>query len=441
MTAPDATRVPDQAPALDRAIGPWTLGANAVNLSLGAGIFALPAAVAAILGPAAILAYLACGLAIALVLTCFVEIGSQVTRSGGAIAYIEDSFGPMAGFVAWIVYSLLFCVVADAAISLVCVDAIASVVPVLADTMARTITLVALFVGLAAVNIIGVRQGARVAVATTVAKLVPLLVVIAAGAVATNWSHLRWTEWPSAARVGEASLLLFFAFSGAEATLTPSGEIRDPARTIPRGVLGGTLALLMIYVSVQVVSQGVLGAELASNAESPLGAVAGQLFGPIGRQLIVVCTALAIFGLLAGDMLASPRGVLPIAERGLLPRVLARVHPRFHTPHVAIAFYAGVACVLALTGAFQPLAVFASVSLLLVYLVVCAAALKLRFTRSRPPGAFRAPGGPLVPVLGVATVLWLLVQSRLVEIVAILAVAAIAVVYYRIRRQFLPDLL
>ncbi|MCX6538520.1 MAG: amino acid permease [Acidobacteria bacterium] len=429
--APDAT--------LDRAIGPWTLGINAVNLSLGAGIFALPAAVAAILGPAAILAYLVCGLAIALVLTCFVEIGSQVTRSGGAIAYIEDGFGPMAGFVAWVIYSILFCVASDAAISLVFVDAMASVVPALGDGLVRAATLVALFGGLAAVNILGVRQGARVAVATTVAKLAPLLLVIGAGWLAMNWSELRWTEWPSAARVGEASLLLFFAFSGAEAALTPSGEIRDPARTIPRGILGGTAALILIYVSVQVVSQGVLGAELAGTTDAPLAAVAGRLFGPVGWRLIVACMAVAIFGTLAGDMLASPRAVLPVAERGVLPRVLARVHPRFHTPHVAIAAYAGLACVLALTGAFRPLAVLASVSLLLVYLVVCVAALKLRLTRPRAPGAFRAPGGPLISLLGIVTVLWLLAQSRLVEAVAVLAIAAIAIVYYRVRRQFLPD--
>jgi APA family basic amino acid/polyamine antiporter len=427
-------------PALERAIGPWTLGANAVNLSLGAGIFALPAAVAAILGPAAILAYLVCGLAIALVLTCYVEIGSQVTRSGGAIAYIEDGFGPMAGFVAWVVYALVFCAASDAAISLVLVDALASVVPALDNALVRAAGLVALFGGLAAVNILGVRQGARVAVATTVAKLAPLVVVIGAGLLAMQWSELRWTEWPSAARVGEASLLLFFAFSGAEAALTPSGEIRDPARAIPRGILGGTAALIAIYVSVQVVSQGILGADLARTTDAPLAAVAGRLFGQAGWDVIVACMAVAIFGTLAGDMLASPRAVLPVAERGVLPRVLARVHPRFHTPHVAIAGYAGLGCLLALTGAFQPLAVLASVSLLLVYLVVCVAALKLRLTRPRMPGAFRAPGGPLVPLLGIATVLWLLLQSSLMEGAAVLAIAAIAFVYYRVRRQFLPDL-
>ena len=254
-----------------------------------------------------------------------------------------------------------------------------------------------------------------------------------------QWSELKWAGWPDASNVGQASLLLFFAFSGAEAALTPSGEIRDSARTVPRGILGGTAVLVLIYVSIQIVSQGVLGAELATNMEAPLGAVAGRLFGPVGWQLIVACTALAIFGTLAGDVLASPRAMLPMAERGLLPAVLARVHPRFHTPHVAIAVYAGLGCLFAVTGAFQALAVLSSVSLLLVYLVICVAALRLRFRGIRPPGAFRSPGGPLVPLLGIATVLWLLAQSRLVEGIAILAVVALAVVYYRIRRQFLPD--
>jgi amino acid transporter len=423
-----------------RAIGPWTLGANALNLSLGGGIFALPAVVAAILGPAAIVAYLVCGVAIALVLACFVEVGSHVTRSGGAIAYIEDSFGPMMGFAAWVIYSLFYCAASDAAISLVCVDAVASVVPVLAEGMPRLVALVVLFGGLAAINIVGVRQGARVAVVTTAAKVVPLLVLIGAGCFAINWSSLQWAEWPTASQIGEASLLLFFAFSGAEAALTPSGEIQNPARTIPRGMFGGTAALIAIYVAIQMVSQGVLGAELPGQTLAPLGAVAGRLFGDVGSQVFVVCTALTIFGTLAGDMLASPRGVLPAAERGVLPHVLARVHPRYRTPHVAIALFAGIACVFAVTGAFQSLAVLASVSLLLVYLLVCFAAFRLRMTKAaRPEGAFRAPGGPLVPALAIVTVLWLLMQCRVVEGVAVVAIGAIAVVYYRVRRQFLPD--
>lgn len=422
---------------LDRALGPWSVGVNAVNLSLGAGIFALPAAVAAILGPAAILAYLVCGVAIALVLTCFAEIGSQTTRSGGAVAYVEDAFGPLAGFLAWVVFTPGFCLASDAAVANVLIGAIGTVVPALAHGLARAVALVLIFTTLAAVNIAGVRQGARMAVATTAAKLAPLLLVIGAGALAMHWEELRWMAWPSTAKVGEASLLLFFAYAGAESAVTPGGEIRDPARTIPRGLLGGTAVLIVLYASVQLMTQGVLGAGITQHADAPLAAVGQRVLGAVGQNLVVVCTALAGLGLLAGDMLASPRALLPMAENGMLPAFLGAVHPRFRTPHVAIAAYAATTCVLAISGAFATLAILASISLLIVYFAVCLAALKLRVTHLRPPGAFRAPGGPLVPLVGAIVVAWLLSHTSAAEARGMALALVIAAVYYAIRRHLL----
>ena len=422
---------------LDRALGPWSVGANAVNLSLGAGIFALPAAVAAILGPAAILAYLVCGVAIALVLTCFAELGSQTRRSGGAIAYLEDAFGPLAGFLAWVIFSPGFCLASDAAVANVLIGAVATVVPAVGHGVARAVALVAIFTTLATVNIVGVRQGARVVIATTAAKLLPLLLVIGAGALAMHWQELHWTAWPSTAKVGEASLLLFFAYTGAESAVTPGGEIRDPARTIPRGLLGGTAVLVLLYAAVQVTTQGVLGAGITQHGDAPLAAAAHQVLGAAGQSLVVVCTALAGLGLLTGDMLASPRSFLPVAESGMLPAVLAAVHLRFRTPYVAIAVYAALTCGLAISGAFAPLAILASIFLLMVYFAVCLAALKVRITRDRPPGAFRAPGGPLVPLLGAIVVAWLLSHTTAPEARGMALVLVAAVVYYAIRRGVL----
>jgi len=430
----------ESGPALVRAIGPWTLGANTVNLTIGAGILVLPGIVAAILGPAAIVAYLICGVAIALVLTCYIEIGTHVTRSGGTIAYIEDAFGPMAGFVGWVIYALVYCLVSDAAIALAMMDAVGSILPAMGVGWIRGVALVVLFGGLAAINISGVRAGVRVAVGLTVAKLVPLLLLIGAGLFAMNWSELRIAEWPSATRLGEACLVLFFMFGGAEAALTSSGEIRDPSRTVRRGVIGGAATVVAIFMLIQVVSQGVLGAGLATATHAPLAALASRLFGGVGGDLLAVVMSISVISTLAGDMLATPRAVMPVAQSGVLPRILARVHPRFRTPHIAIAAFAGLTCFVALTGAFEALAVLASAALLLVYLAICVAALKRRFTHARAPGDFRAPGGPLVPGLGVAVVLWLLAQTRPVEIVVPLALVALAVVYYRIRRQFEPDL-
>jgi amino acid transporter len=263
------------------------------------------------------------------------------------------------------------------------------------------------------------------AVATTVAKLAPLVLVIGAGTFAMHWQALRWPVWPSTAKVGEASLLLFFAYTGAESAVTPGGEIRNPARTIPRGLLGGTAVLIVLYASVQVMTQGVLGAQITQHAD-----------GMAGRSLVVVCTALAGLGLLTGDILANPRTFLPVAESGMLPARLGRVHPRFRTPHVAIAVYAATTCVLAISGAFTPLAILASISVLLIYLAVCLAALKLRLTGSRPPGSFRAPGGPLVPILGAVIVVWLLSHTSAAEARGMALALVLAATYYLIRRRY-----
>jgi amino acid transporter len=419
---------------LVRAIGPWTLGANAVNLTVGAGIFALPAVAAGLLGPAAILAYLVCGVLILLVLGCFAEVGSRVTRSGGAAVYVEEAFGPLAGFLTWVVFALPFAVGADAAILVVLLDAIGALAPPL-GTGAPRLGLGAALVGLLAlVNVRGVREGARVAVAVTVAKLLPLLLLIAAGVLALDPAALAWTGWPGWERLGATSLVLIFAFTGAESALTPGAEIRDPARTVPRAMLGAAAALLALYSALHLVAQGVLGAELPREAATPLAAVAERLAGAPGRSALLACVAVAGLGGLVGDMVGAPRGFLAMAERGLLPAPLARVHARFRTPWVAIVTFASLIYLAAATGSFRVLATLSSLSILLVYLGVCLAALRLRRTRPRLPGAFRLPGGPLVPLLAVATVCALLAQVTGREALGMAALLAVATAYYAVRR-------
>jgi len=420
---------------LVRAIGPWALGANAINLTVGAGIFALPALVAAILGPAAVLAYLVCGALILLVLTCFVEVGTIVTRSGGAVAYIEEAFGPLAGFVTWVVFAVAYAAGADAAVAHVVLDATAASAPVLSGGLPRALALVLLFGGLAAINVRGVRHGTRLAVAATVAKLVPLLLLVALGLFAIQWSTVSLPAWPSLEQLGAGALVLFFAFGGAESALTPSGEIRDPTRTVPRGILGGTACVLLLYLALQFVAQQVLGAQLAEGGGTPLADLAERLAGGAGRGVVLAATAVSGFGLLAADMIGSPRAMLVASESGILPRALSRVHPRFHTPSIAIITFAAITLALALSGGFKALAILSSAALLLTYLAVCMAALKLRYTRPRMPGSFRAPGGPTVALLASAVVVWVLSHSTRQEAVSMTALVALSAVYYLIRRR------
>lgn len=431
--SPPVARAAEQ--ELVRAIGPWTLGATAVNLTVGAGIFALPALVAALLGPAAILAYLICGALMLLVLACFVEVGTRITRSGGAVAYIEEAYGPLAGFVAWVVFVLAYAAASDAAVAHVFMDAVAIYVPALSGGPARSAAFVLLFSGLVAINVLGVRQGTRLSVATTVGKLLPILFLLAVGAFAVQGANLEWTEWPSGARLGEAALLLFFAFGGAESALTPSGEIRDPARTVPRGILSAILGVVLLYASLQLVAQGVLGSALASGGNTPLADLGERLAGLPGRNLILVCTAISTFGLLAADLICNPRSFLVAAESGMVPRAVGRVHPRYRTPHVAIVTYGAIILALALSGGFRALAIFSGLALLLTYLAVSLAVLRLRATRPAAAGTFRLPGGPLIPLLASAAVLWVASHSTWKEFAAMAAVIAVSVLYYFLRRK------
>jgi amino acid transporter len=437
--SPTAPRAPSPADEqLERVIGPWGLGANAVNTAIGGGIFAMPGLVAALLGPAAIIAYLLCAVAVVLVLTCFAEIGTLVRRSGGPVAYVEEAFGPLAGFLAWIIYSVGFVTVASAAIANVLVDALAIVMPSLAHGVGRVLALFLLFGLLAAINIVGVRQGMRLSVSATVAKLVPLMFVIIAGAFVMHWRELRWTGWPTTAALGEGTLLIFFAFQGLEEALCPSGEIKDPARTVPHAIFGAVGALIFVYVALQVVSQGVLGSDLGRQTSAPLAEVAARIAGPQGRVLMLVGVTLSIFGCLAAGMIQNPRSFFLMAQNGMLPSALARVHRRFHTPHVAIVTVAALTFLIAATGAFKHLAILSSASSLSVYLAICLSALRLRYTRKPVAGAFRAPGGPIVGLSGAAFVMWILSFTTRLEFGALAGTLALGSAYYYLRQRLQP---
>jgi len=419
---------------LVRVIGPVALGLSVVNMVVGAGIFVLPGRIAADLGSAAILAYVICSVAVALVFLCFAEVGSRTTRSGGAYAYIEDAFGPLAGFIASILFWFGYSALADAAITVAMVEAMTVAVPALGASIPRSMFIVALFIFLTLVNIRSVRAGVRLYMFNTLAKLIPLLLLLVGGLFAINVENLVIPEWPSAEAVGAGAILLFFAFTGAECALSASGEIKNPARTVPMGLLIGIGGLLVLYVGIQTVAQGVLGPALADNTEAPLAAVAVEVFGGWGGRMLLAGVVISIYGAISGDMLGAPRVILASAQDGNLPNVLSKVHPEYRTPYVAVIFFAVVVCVFALSGTFRYLAVFATGSLLLVDLGVSLAVLRLRQRDGLPgPGEFRLPLGPAIPLLSCLVVGWLLIQLPADEAVSIAGLISVAVVLYAVR--------
>ena len=422
---------------LVRVIGTGALGLSVVNMVVGAGIFVMPGLVAAMIGPAAIFAYLICSVTVALVFLCFAEVGSRVSRSGGAYAYVEEAFGPFVGFIASILFWFGYSALADAAITVIMVDSIAIVVPILGESIPRAVFIIALLTFLAAVNVRGVKAGVRLYIFNTLAKLVPLLLLLGAGLFVINIEYLAIPEWPSAASIGASTILLFYAFNGAESALNASGEIQNPSKTVPLGLLLGLGGILLLYVGLQTVAQGVLGPELANDTEAPLVAVATAVFGDWGGKMLIAGVVISIYSNLSGDLLGGPRIVFASSLDNNLPRFLGKVHPKYKTPHIAIIFFAVVIGVFALSGTFKYLAIVATGSLLLVDLGVILAVLRLRQRDGLPKdGEFRLPFGPVIPLLSCAIVGWLLLQVPLNEAATIVTLVGACAVIYAIRYVF-----
>ena len=420
---------------LVRVIGTRELTASIVNVTIASSIFVMPGTVAAGLGAAAPVAYLVCASLMGMIALCFAAAGSRVSVTGGLYAYIDTAFGGFAGFTGGFLYWTTACL-SVASVATAFAGSVGVFWPPLGAGMLRAVLLVVLFTALALVNIRGIKPGIRLIEAITAAKLVPLLVLIGVGVWSLNVDFLR-APMPTVSQVGQVSILLIFAFVGVEVALTPSGEIRDSARTVPRAILSALSIATLIYVAVQTVAQGVLGPELPMYKDAPLAETGGRLLGNAGKLFLLAGGTISIFGYVAGDMLGTPRALLALARDGVLPQVVASVHPRYRTPAVAIVIYACVVALLAISSSFERLVIMANVSALLLYLLCVAASYELQRRDVRMAGTpFTLPGGPAIQLMAAAGILWLLLQATEREWrIQGLALGA-ASVYYVLRARF-----
>ena len=424
---------------LIRAVGVRGLGAGIVNYTIGAGIFVLPALVAAKVGAAAPIVYVICAIAMGLIVACFADAGSRVSLSGGTYAYAEVAFGKYVGFMV-AVSGWISMMLASAGVAIIFVDSLGQIVPALQSPLARNAIIIASYLALVLINIRGVKIGSGVVQTVTLGKLIPIFILLAFGAFAIKPSNLAWPGMPSASETARAAVILIFAFMGVESALTPSGEVKDPARTVPRAIFLALAFTTLIYIALQVVAQGILGAELATNTKAPLAEAARRVLGGGGETLVLLGAAISTLGYVAGDMLAAPRMPYALARDGLLPKFLSSIHERYRTPHVAIIAHAFLCALLAVTGTFASLAVLVVLLTLLVYLACCLATIQLQRRDVRADGAvpFRVRGGPIIPILASAIIIWLMSSSTSQEFRSLAEMLIAATIVFFLMRLAKP---
>lgn len=428
-----------ESPTLVRSIGRWSLAALVLNGIIGTGVFVLPGTVGGALGWPAMIAWVLAAVFTGVMIFCFAEVASRFTSAGGAYLYTQAAFGRFAALqMGWMTY---FVRAISAAVQANLFSTYLGEFWPWASTRAGGLLVNTVFIGaLAAVNIRSVVSGARVSNVFALVKIVPLLLF---GLIGLVW--LTTGQAVPAAVAADASaagwlqmlLLLMFAYGGFESALIPLAEARDPRRDAPFALLTGLGLVTLVYLAAQLTVLATLSDPDATNR--PLAASARVMLGGSGAAVISIAALLSVYGWMASNMLNVPRLTMAMAERGDLPALFGRIHPRFRTPWFSIVAFAVLSWVLAnQAGLIQNLSLSA-VSRLFVYGMVCAALPVFRHREARgatevAPALFRAPMGTLLATVGIAVSLVLATRMNQREAITLAITVLVATTHWYFTR-------
>jgi amino acid transporter len=346
-----------------------------------------------------------CAVLIMTVVLSFARAASFFRDTGGPIQYAGQAFGPFVGFqTGWLTYIGRLAAI-GANISLLVTYAGWFWAP-LESGLVHQLGVSLMFVILAAVNVVGVRQSMTVVFLFSALKLAPLVLLIVLGLAQTRPEILLQGQLPVTGTLGETILILLYAFVGFESAVVPAGEARNPRKDIPRAITITVLTITGFYFLIQFVAVSTLP-ELATS-KTPLADVAEILMGATGAALLTLGAVFSIGGNCSASMLSAPRMTYALAKLGSLPEWFGKVDPRFRTPFNSILFYAVIGLALALSGSFIWLAVVSTLARLLSYILGIAALPVLERKIKPTEGQFRLRGGYFIPAVAMLLCLWLI---------------------------------
>ena len=401
---------------------------------IGAGIFALPASVAAQAGNLSPWLFLGIGALFITVVLSFAELSSYFRESGGPVLFAKTAFGPLAGFSSgWLLtISRMSSFAANVTAMVVYLGALW---PWVATDVGRISFISIVCVGLTIANFVGVKDGLRTLAVFTFFKLTPILILVLVGLKEVTGDVLLPSNMPAIDDFGGLTLLIIYAFIGFEAGTVVSGETKNPRRIMPRSVVATVIATSLLYFLIMLVYVSVLPD--GGRTGGTLTDVGRVLAGNAGAIVIALAAVFSIGGNLASNMLSMPRLTFALGEQGLLPAWFAEVHPRFHTPGNSVLLYGGACLLLALTGTFALLVGASSLARMFAYALSIGGLPKIRrqATAEMAEHAFRLPFGLLIPGIALAMCLWIAANAPLNAWFLALGQLGVGLVLYSLNRK------
>lgn len=389
-----------------------------ISSVIGSGIFTVPGEImAAAQGSGTnFMAWIIAGVCVFLMATVYIELAPAMPQAGGGYVYLNKAFGAkVAFFYGW--GKMVNEVAVMALYALACTSYISFFIPL--GTIESKVIGTIILIAAASFNIAGVKKGSFITNILTVAKLAGLAIVIIGGLFVVKGANFQpvvseTAGWGAAAA---AAVPAFFAFGGYNQLCYMSEEIKEPEKTLPRALLIGITCIVAIYLLLTFVCIGTLGVEGLANSDKSVAMAAAVIFGSVGGGVIAVCALTSILASLNAMFMSTPRVAFSMGRDGVYPFLMAKTHPKYDTPYVAISFYGIFAIVLLWLGSFSTLLMMCVFIARVMDVLVAASLMVLRKKFPEMPRPFKMKGYPVTLFIAIALCLFLAFQVPVQQMV------------------------
>lgn len=420
---PPATDAKEEASgALPRTLGTWSMIAVTMGVMIGSGIFRTPSSIAQMTGSVGGLSliWLMGGIVTLCLALCLAELSTMFPRAGGIYVYLHEAYGPAVAFV----FGWTFLIINPAqwaAITVIFADYLGAFVPL--TPSGKHVVASALVVCVSAANYYSLRFASAIQNCATAAKALALAVICLLLFALTDGSSgalAQPTQWslPGFSSIAVAIVAVLWPYEGVASACALSGEVRDPARTLPRALIAGVLGVTVLYLLINAAYVYVLPFRVVTDSEFVAAEAMQHVAGQAGAAFISACVLLSTFGAIVATSMVDPRVFYAMAQDGLFFKRTGATHPRYRTPHVAIVLSAALAIVYLWIRTFEELAAQFILGLWAFYALAVFAVLVLRIRRPDAARPYRTLGYPLVPLVFVLCAAGLL-ASAFIELPAI----------------------